>query len=101
MNYPLSIISSLKPVAQILRNLNAGPSRKSCQTILYLKSEIKPFSRLSGAEIMFFRSRVDASHARVIGHTVYRQHVRRGPGIDVVCIGETTQIVEARDHLLL
>ena len=50
---------------------------------------------------MFFRSRVDASHARVIGHTVYRQHVRRGPGIDVVRIGITTQIVEAGDHLVL
>ena len=72
MNITLSMISSLKPVAQILRILNAGPSPKSCPTILYLKTEIKPFSLLSGAEIMFFRSRVDASHARVIGHAVYR-----------------------------
>src|ERR1044071_3673201 len=101
MNYPLSIISSLKPVAQLLINLNAGPSRKSCQTILYLKTEIKPFSLLSGFLNMFFRSRIDASHARVIGHTVYRQHVRRGPRIDLVSLGITTQIVEARDHLVL
>ena len=85
----------------MLRNLNAGPSRKSCQTILYLKTEIKPFSQLSGILIMFFRSRVDASHARIIGHTVYRQHVRRGPRIDPVSLGITTQIVEARDHLVL
>jgi len=68
----------------MLRNLNAGPRRKSCQTILYLKMEIKPFSLFSGIPIMFFRSRVDASHARVIGHAVYRQHVRRGPRVDVV-----------------
>src|SRR5215510_4041887 len=85
----------------MLRNLNAGPRRKSCQTILYLKMEIKPFSLFSGILIMFFRSRVDASHARVIGHTVYRQHVRRGPRIDLVSFGITTQIVEARDHLVL
>ena len=63
--------------------------------------EIKPFSLFSGFLIMFFRSRVDASHARVIGHTVYRQHVRRGPRIDRVCVGITTQIIEARDHLVL
>ena len=50
---------------------------------------------------MFFRSRIDASHARVIGHSVYRQHVRRGPRIDGVRVGITTQIVEARDHLVL
>src|SRR6185369_9263893 len=84
-----------------MTNLNAGPSRKPCQTILYLKMEIKPFSRLSGVLNMFFRSRVDTSHARVIGHTVYRQHVRRGPRVDVVCVGITTQIVEAGDHLVL
>ena len=95
------MISSLKPVAQILRNLNAGPSRKSCQTILYLKSEIKPFSLLSGFAFMFFPSRIDASHACVIGHAVYRQHVRRGPRIDRVHVGITTQIIEARDHLVL
>src|SRR6185503_8868756 len=85
----------------MLRNLNAGPSRKSCQTILYLKMEIKPFSLFSGFLIMFFRSRVDASHTRVIGHTAYRQHVPRGPRVDVVRIGITTQIVEAGDHLVL
>jgi hypothetical protein len=50
---------------------------------------------------MFFPSRIDASHARVIGHTVYRQHVRRGPGVDMVRIGITTQIIEARDHFVL
>src|SRR5678816_662480 len=85
----------------MLSNLNAGPRRKSCQTILYLKMEIKPFSLFSGFSNMFFRSRVDASHTRVIGHAVYRQHVRRGPCIDVVSIGKTTQIVEAGDHLVL
>ena len=66
------MISSLKPVAQILRILNAGPSPKSCQTILYLKTEIKPFSLFSAGVFMFFRSRVEASHTRVIGHAVYR-----------------------------
>ena len=100
MNIPLSTISSLT-FAQMLRNLNAGPRRKSCQTILYLKTEIKPFSLLSGILIMFFRSRVDTSHARIIGHAVYRQHVRRGPCVDAVSVGKTTQIVEAGDHLVL
>src|ERR1043166_120854 len=100
MNYPLSMISSLKPVAQILRSLNAGPRPKSCQTILYLKFEIKPFSLLSALVFMFFRSRIDASHGCVIGHAVYRSHVRRGPGIDRVLVGISAQIIEARDHLV-
>ena len=69
---PLVNDFALKPVAQILRILNAGPSRKSCQTILYLKSEIKPFSLFSADQFMFFRSRIDASAACVIGHAVYR-----------------------------
>lgn len=74
--------------------LNAGPSRKLSQTILYLNMKINPFSLLWRLLYMFFRSRVDASHARVIGHAVYRQHVGRGPCINVVRIGITTQIVE-------
>lgn len=95
------MISSLKPVAQILRILNAGPSAKSCQTILYLKFEIKPFSLLSALVFMFFRSRIDAPHARIVGHPVYRQHVCCGPRIDRMSIGVTAQIVEAGDHLVL
>src|SRR5215213_1171382 len=101
MNYSLSTTSHSEPAAQILRNLNAGPSPKACQTILYLKLEIKPFSLLSTLLFMFFRSRIDASHTGVIGHTVYRQHVRRGPGINRMGVGITAQIVEAGDHLVL
>src|SRR5215510_8133189 len=37
-----------------LKNLAAGPSAKSCQTILYLQLEIKRFSRLSGHSVYVF-----------------------------------------------
>ena len=50
---------------------------------------------------MFFRSRVDATHARIIGHTVYRQHVCCGPCVHGVSVCITTQIVETRDHFVL
>ena len=50
---------------------------------------------------MFFRSRVDASHLRVIGHAVYREHVCRGPSIGRMSVCITAQIVEAGDHLVL
>jgi hypothetical protein len=45
---------ALKPKVQIMRNLGAGPSAKSWQTILYLKLEIKPFSRLSAEYVYVF-----------------------------------------------
>ena len=44
--------------------------------------EIKTFSRLSGNFNMFFQSRVDAAHPRVVRHPVDGQHVGRGPGIN-------------------
>ena len=50
---------------------------------------------------MFFPSRIYASHTRVIGHSIYRQHVGCGPGIDGVLVGVAAQIIEARDHGLL
>src|SRR5262249_49628742 len=74
---------------------------KISQTILYLTAEIKTFSRLSAVVFMFFRSRIDASHARIIGHAVYRQHVRCGACIDRMCIRITAKIVEAGYHLVL
>ena len=50
---------------------------------------------------MFFPSRIDASHPRVVGHSVYRQHVSRGPGVDRVGVRITAQIVETGDHRFL
>ena len=62
---PVSIISSLKTTHRS-KNVVAGPSAKSCQTILYLKREIKPFSRLSAHFVYVFsvthRSRACAYH---------------------------------------
>src|SRR5687767_14883287 len=50
---------------------------------------------------MFFRSRIDASHLRIIGHTVYREHVSGGPCVGGMSVGITTQVVETCDHLVL
>lgn len=36
------------------KKYDTGPSAKSCQTILYLKTEIKPFSRLSAHFVYVF-----------------------------------------------
>src|SRR6476659_6392936 len=66
-----------------------------------LKRKSSPFHDLAAILFMFFRSRIEASHACIVGHTVYRKHVCRGPCIDRMSICVTTQIVEARDHLVL
>lgn len=46
-----------------------------------LKRKSSPFHDLAPILFMFFRSRIDAPHACIIGHAVYGQHVRRGPCI--------------------
>src|SRR5437016_11591979 len=50
---------------------------------------------------MFFPSRVDTSHACVIGDSVYRQHVGRGARVDRVGISITAKVIEAGDHSVL
>src|SRR4030095_2876146 len=50
---------------------------------------------------MFFPSRIETSHAGVIGHAVYRQHVCCGPSVDRVSVSVTAQIIEAGNHLVL
>src|SRR5712691_1215877 len=50
---------------------------------------------------MFFPSRIDTPHSRIIGHAVYGQHVGRRPGVDCMCVRITAKIVEARNHRFL
>ena len=50
---------------------------------------------------MSFRSRVDASHARIVGHSVYSQHVCRRPRVNRVQVGITAEIIEAGYHRVL
>src|SRR6266850_3458666 len=50
---------------------------------------------------MFFPSRIDPSHACVIGHAVYRQHVSRSACVDRMSIRITAEIIEAGDHRIL
>src|SRR5262245_15326912 len=66
-----------------------------------LKWKSSPFHDLAPILFMFFRSRIEATHACIIGHTVYSEHVRRGPSINRMSISETTQIIEAGHHLVL
>jgi hypothetical protein len=71
------------------KNLHTSPRYKIHQTILYLLVEIKTFSLLWANFFMFFPSRIDASHAGVIGHAVYRQHVGRRSRVDRMRVGIT------------
>src|SRR5678815_2566013 len=66
-----------------------------------LKRKSRPFLDLSPVLFMFFRSRIDASHLRIIGHAVYREHVRRGPCIGRMSVRITAQIVKTGDHFVL
>src|SRR5258708_31796372 len=50
---------------------------------------------------MFFPSRVEPSHARVVGHSVYRQHVSRSPSIHRMRVSVAAKIVETGDHTVL
>ena len=67
----------------VIRKISAhGPSVKLTVTILHLGAEIKTFSLLRLKLLMFFPSRVEASHACVVSHPVDCQHVGCRPGID-------------------
>ena len=50
---------------------------------------------------MFFPSRIEAPHARIVGYPIYGQHVGRGPGIYRVGIGVPAQIIETGNHRVL
>src|SRR2546423_236758 len=50
---------------------------------------------------MFFPSRIDPSHACVIGDAVYRQHESRSARVDRLSIRITAKIIEAGDHSIL
>src|ERR1043166_3831925 len=66
--------------------------------------ESKAFSRLRAHLFMFFqsrRSRIYATHARVIGHPVDCQHVGCRPGVDRVRVGVPAQIIETCNHGVL
>ena len=91
-----------------------GPSQKifaqlagteSCQTIPYQLMEIKTFSRLNPYFFMSFPSRIPsciyASHSRVIGHSVYRQHVSCGPCVNRMGVGISAEVIEAGNHRIL
>ena len=58
------------------KNVVAGPSAKSCQTILYLKREIKPFSRLSAHFVYVFS----------VTHRYLSCVYRRPPGLSLTCM---------------
>ncbi len=50
---------------------------------------------------MFFPSRIDAAHARVIGHSVYREHVCGGSRVHRVGVRISTKIIETGHHRVL
>lgn len=66
-----------------------------------LERKSSPFHDLAPLLFMFFRSRIDATHTRIIGHSVYGQHVGRGPGVHRMSVCVTTQIIETGHHFVL
>src|SRR6185436_11615935 len=46
-------------------------------------------------------SRIYPSHARVVGHPVYSQHVGRGASVNRMRIGITAKIIKAGNHCFL
>ena len=71
------------------------------QTILHIAAEIKTFSQLSGKPSVFFPSRIDAAHPRIIGHAVNRQHVSSRPCINRMGIGVPAKVIKTRDHRIV
>ena len=84
---PVSIISSLKTTHRS-KNVVAGPSAKSCQTILYLKREIKPFSRLSAHFVYVF----SVTH-RCLSSSYHRPH-----GLSRACTQRSSYRSNERPH---
>ena len=97
---PVSIFRYSKPPTD-LKMLSLVRVLNHARPYSTLKRKSSPFHDLAPILFMFFRSRIDTAHPRIIGHTVYREHVCRGPCIDRMSIGITAQIVEAGDHLVL
>ena len=85
----VSMISSLKPMAKSQTILALVRVLNHARPYSTLKRKSRPFLDLQAVLFMFFRSRVDASHLRIIGHTVYREHVRSGPRIGRMSVGIT------------
>jgi hypothetical protein len=71
---------------------------ESRQTIPYQLREIKTFSRLNPYFFMSFPSRIYASHACVVGHSIYREHVGRRPGVYRMRIRVPADVIEACHH---
>ena len=81
-------IFTLKAARKISKNHAAGPSAKSCQTILYLQAEIKPFSRLS-AHFVYVFSVTHRCHA----YAYHRPH-----GLSLTCMLRSWYRPNERPH---
>jgi hypothetical protein len=72
---------SVRGFRATVETFDYAPHTDFRQTILYIAAEIKTFSQLSGKTSVFFPSRIDTAHPRIIGHAVYCQHVGCRSGI--------------------
>ena len=66
------MISTLKTARKYLEMLSLVPVLNHARPYSTLKRKSSPFHDLAAFLFMFFRSRIDAPHARIIGHAVYR-----------------------------
>jgi hypothetical protein len=63
------------------KNLRLVPDLNHARPYSTFRWKSSTFHDLAPILFMFFQSRIDATHACIIGHTVYRKHVRSSPGV--------------------
>lgn len=99
--HPVSTTSDSNHTLFSEKNLLLVPVLNHARPYSTLKWKSSPFHDLAPILFMFFQSRIDASHACIVGHTVYSQHVRCGPCIDRMRVRESAKIIKAGDHFVL
>src|SRR5207244_11494117 len=91
----LSFLCSQRNDPQITSPSYESEQRNTGRSLPFPKLEIKTFSRLKASFYLFFPSRVNPSHPRIVGNAVDCQHVGGRPRIDGMSIGIATEVIEA------
>ena len=66
------------------KNLRLVPDLNHARPYSTFRWKSSTFHDLAPILFMFFQSRIDATHPCIIGHTVYRKHVRSSPGVHIM-----------------
>src|SRR5437016_14189264 len=97
----LSFPHSQRNDPQITSPSYESEQRNTGRSLPFPKLEIKTFSRLKASFYLFFPSRVNPSHPRIVSNAVDCQHVGRRSRIDGMRVSIATEVIKAGHHRVL